>query len=409
MAEIAVVSSKKGRLQLLANQGVVGAKAALDLAESPNRFLSTVQVGITLVGVFAGAFGGATLAAELARPIALLSSLAPYSEKIAFGIVVVFITYFSLIIGELVPKRIGLRNPEATATRLAPPMIWIAKIARPVVTFLSVSTEMLLRLIGFKSEKPPTVSEEEVKVLMQEGVRAGAFNFVESQIVHQALELDQLQVRDIMTPRPKVIWLNVSDPHDKVWHKIVVSNHSNFPVYQGDRDHVVGIVSVKAIYANVAAALPVQLKDLAVPPLVVPGSQTVIQLVETFKKTGKHIGMVADEFGGIIGLLTLHDVMEAIIGELPSLDARSRPNAKKRDDGTWIIDGMLDLESVEKALPGFKSAASDDAQTLAGYMMKAFGRVPAEGDQLKVDGYIFEVLDMDRHRIDKVLVLPAPK
>lgn len=407
MAEISVVSSKKGRLRLLADQGRLSAKAALELAESPNRFLSTVQVGITLVGIFAGAFGGATLAAKLAGPISSVAVLAPYADKISFGIVVALITYFSLVLGELVPKRVGLRDPEGIAMRVAMPMNWLSRMVSPLVTFLSASTDGLLRLVGFKADKEATVSEEEVKVLMQEGVRAGAFHNVESNIVHNALELDRLQVREIMTPRPKVIWLNVNDPHEQIWHKIVVSNHSYFPVYEGDRDHVVGIVSVKSIYAHLAAGIPVHLKDLAVAPLVVPASQTVLQLVEVFKKTGKHIAMVTDEFGSIVGLLTMNDVMEAIVGEIEPQDARSRPNAKKRDDGTWLIDGMLDLESVERALPDFKISAESrgDAQTLAGFMMKMFGHVPKEGQQIKAHGYTFEVLDMDRHRIDKVLVL----
>lgn len=409
MAEIAVVSSKKGRLRLLAEQGRSSAMTALELAEAPNRFLSTVQVGITLVGIFAGAFGGATLASKLAAPIGAVTALAPYADKIAFAIVVAVITYFSLVLGELVPKRVGLSNPEGIAMRLAAPMNWLSKFAHPLVTFLSASTDGLLGLIGFKPEKEAAVSEDEVRVLMQEGVRAGAFQNVESNIVHNTLELDQLEVREIMTPRPKVIWINVNDPHEQVWHKIVVSNHSYFPVYERDRDHVVGLVSVKAIYAHLAANIPIKLKDLAVPPLVVPATQTVLQLVEVFKKSGKHIAMVTDEFGSIVGLLTMNDVMEAIVGEFESQDTRSRPNAKRREDGTWLIDGMLDLEAVQRALPGFKLSAEavGDAQTLAGFMMKAFGHVPKEGEVIQAGGYTFEVLDMDRHRIDKVLVAPV--
>ncbi|MGC3957929.1 MAG: hemolysin family protein [Verrucomicrobiota bacterium] len=408
MAEIAVVSAKKARLRRLAEQGNGQAQVALELAESPNRFLSTVQIGITLVGIFAGAFGGATLAAKLTGPIAQISFLTPYADKIAFGLVVAVITYFSLVLGELVPKRFGLSNPEGIAMLVARPMNWLAKFAGPVVGFLSVSTEALLRLLGFKPEKEVTVSEEEVRVMMQEGVRAGAFNKVESQIVHSALELDQLPVREIMTPRPKVIWLNQDDPHDQIWHKIVVSNHSHFPVYRGNRDHAVGTVSVKAIYANLAAGVGVKLKDLMVAPLIVPESQTVLQLVETFKQTGKHIALATDEFGSIVGLVTLNDVMEAVVGEFPSQGERAKPEAKKRDDGSWLIDAMIDLEAVERALPGFKfgGAAYTEYQTLAGFVVKTLGHVPKEGETFEAQGYLFEVLDMDHHRVDKVLVLP---
>jgi len=409
MAEIAVVSAKKSRLRRLADQGNGKARIALELAESPNRFLSTVQIGITLVGIFAGAFGGATLATELAKPIGQIAFLADYADKIAFGMVVAIITYFSLVLGELVPKRFGLSNPEGIAMRVARPMNWLSKFAGPVVAFLSLSTEALLRLLGFKPEKEAVVSEDEVRVMMQEGVRAGAFNKVESHIVHSALELDQLPVREIMTPRPKVIWLNREDAHEQIWHKIVVSGHSHFPVYEGNRDHTVGVVSVKSIYANLAAGVGVQLKDLMVPPLIVPESQTVLQLVETFKQSGKHIALVTDEFGSLVGLVTLNDVMEAVVGEFPTQGERAKPEARKRDDGSWLIDAMIDLEAVEKALPGckFGGEAHNEYQTLAGFVVKTLGHVPKEGETFEAQGYVFEVLDMDRHRVDKVLVLPA--
>jgi putative hemolysin len=409
MAEIAVVSARKARLRRLAEQGNAKARIALELAESPNRFLSTVQIGITLVGIFAGAYGGATLATHLAGAFRHVSFLAAYAEQMAFGVVVAVITYFSLVLGELVPKRFGLSNPEGIALAVARPMNWLSKFAGPLVSFLSVSTDGLLRLLGFKAQKEAAVSEEEVRVMMQEGVRAGAFNKVASEIVHSALELDQLPAREIMTPRPKVIWLNEDDPHDQVWHKIVVSNHSHFPVYRGNRDHTVGIVSVKAIYANLAAGAGVTLRNLMVPPLVVPETQTVLQLVETFKQSGKHIALVTDEFGSIVGLVTLNDVMEAVVGEFPSQGERAKPEARRRDDGTWLIDAMIDLGSVEQALPGFRfgGQAPTEYQTLAGFVVKQLGHVPKEGETFERQGYVFEVLDMDRHRVDKVLVLPA--
>jgi putative hemolysin len=410
MAEIAVVSARKGRLRHLADQGSHSARAALDLAESPNRFLSTVQVGITLVGIVAGAFGGATLATKLAEPLARIEFLAPYADKLSFFLVVAAITYFSLVLGELVPKRVGLGNPEGIAMAVARPMNWLSGVASPLVSFLGASTEGLLRLLGFKPGKGAAASEEEVRVLMQEGLRAGSFNRVESEIVHSALELDQLRVREIMTPKRKVVWLNQADSHERIWHKIVVSNHTHFPVYERDRDHVVGIVSLKSIYAHLAAGIPVVLKNIMTTPLVVPETQIVLQLVETFKQTGRHIALVTDEFGGTVGLVTLNDVMEAVVGEFPSQGEREKPSAIERQDGTWLLDAMLDLEAVERALPGFKfgDGARTEYQTLAGFLFKRFGRVPKEGETLEIQGYIFEILDMDRHRVDKVLVLRAP-
>jgi putative hemolysin len=409
MAEIAVVSSRKSRLRRLAVQGNPRARAALELAESPTRFLSTVQIGITLVGILAGAFGGATLAAELGKGLARVGLLAPYAAEMAFVIVVAAITYCSLVVGELVPKRVGLGAPEGVAMAIAGPMTRLAKLARPAVSLLSVSTEGLLRLTGLRPAKEAAVSEEEVRVMMQEGVRAGAFNKVESQIVHRALELDQLPVREIMTPRAKVIWLNMEDPHEQIWHKIVVSDHSHFPVYEGKRDHTVGVVSVKAIYANLAAGAGVRLKDLMVRPLIVPETQTVLQLVETFKQSGKHIALVTDEYGSMVGLVTLNDVMEAIVGEFPTQGERAKPRAQRREDGSWLIDAMLDLESVEEALPEFKAGMErhSEYQTLAGYVVKRLGRVPREGETFEAEGYVFEVLDMDHHRVDKVLAWSA--
>jgi putative hemolysin len=292
---------------------------------------------------------------------------------------------------------------------MAKPMHQLSIIAGPVVKFLGASTDALLRVIGFKPANKPTVTEEEVKVMMQEGLRSGAFNKVESQIVTSALELDQLVVRDIMTPRLKVIWLNRDDTHETVWRKIVASAHSFFPVYERSRDNIVGIVAVKAIYANLATGVTPKISDLMIKPLVVPATQAVIKLLETFKQTGRHIALVTDEFGGIVGLVTLNDVMESIVGEFPSPQERLRPEAKRREDGSWLIDAMIGIEKLEKILPGltFGDEESKDYQTLAGFVVRHLGHLPKEGETFESQGYVFEILDMDRHRVDKVLVMPA--
>lgn len=410
MTEIAIVAARKGRLRALADGGNGRARLALELAESPNRFLSTVQIGISLVGILAGAFGGATVAEHLAKALREVGLAAAYSDAIGLGVVVLLITYLSLVVGELVPKRIGLSNPEGISMFVAGPMQTLSALSGPVVRFLSFSTDALLRLLAIRPHKQAAINEEEVKVLMQEGLRAGAFQKVESDIVASVLDLDHLMARDIMTPRPKVIWLNRDDPHETIWHKIVVSGHSFFPIYEGNRDHVVGVVSVKAIYANLAAGVGVKLKDLMVPPLVVPATQNVLQLVETFKKTAKHLALVADEFGGVVGLVTLNDVMEAIVGDFPSQNERAKPTAARRPDGSWLIDAMIEIEGVERALPGFKveDKENKEYQTLAGYVVKRLGHMPREGEAFEAHGYVFEVLDMDRHRVDKVLVTAAP-
>jgi putative hemolysin len=408
MTEIAIVSARKPRLRAWAGRGDVRAKAALELTESPNRFLSTVQIGITLVGIFAGAFGGATIAEQIDQALQAIPTLAKYGESIGLVVVVLPVSYLSLVLGELVPKRIGLGHPEAISLAVARPMQALATAARPLVAVLSFSTEALLRLLRIQPAADAAVTDEEVKGLMQEGLRAGAFHKVESEMVASVLDLDRLQVREIMTPRPKIIWISRQDPHDAVWHKIVVSGHSFFPVYERNRDQVVGVVSVKAIYANLAAGVGVKVADLMTKPLIVPATQTVIQLLETFKQSGIHIALVADEFGSIVGLVTLNDVMEAIVGDFPSQSERLKPAARQREDGSWLVDAMIEIEALESALPELRFGDDEgkDYQTLAGFVVKQLGHVPKEGETFEWHGYVFEVLDMDRHRVDKVLLMP---
>jgi putative hemolysin len=408
MTEMAVVSSRKARLRTLAEQGDTRARAALDLVESPNRFLSTVQVGITLVGVLAGAFGGATLAKQIALGLQSVPILAPYGEAIGIGVVVAVITFLSLILGELVPKRLALANPERIARFMARPMMRLSTLASPIVKLLSLSTDLVLRLFSVRTDLTPKVTEDEVRGLVEEGVEAGVFSRSEPQMVESVLALDRLPVKQIMTPRAKIIWLNRADAHDTIWHKIVVSAHSSFPVYEGHRDNVTGVVSVKAIYANLAAGTAVSLGDLMTPPLLVPATQTVAQLLDTFKSTGKHIALVTDEFGGIVGLVTLVDVLEAIVGDLPSQEERLKPQARPREDGSWLIDGLLEIEELEHRMGRvkFPPGPTRDYATVAGFVLAQLGRLPREGEAFDWQGYRFEVIDMDRQRVDKILAMP---
>ena len=410
MSEIAMVSVRRERLRMRAEKGDPRAKAALELAESPNRFLSTVQIGITLIGVVAGVFGGATLAEDLAGWFAKLPVLQPYSQQLALVIVVGAITFLSLVVGELAPKRIGLGYAEFIACHSARFMQRLSRLVHPLVRVLSWSTDSLLRLIPLRAKPEENVSEDEIKGLMREGLRAGAFNRVESEMVSNVLDLDRLVVRDIMTPRPKIIWLSKDDTHENIWHKVVVSRHSQFPVYQGARDNVVGVVSVKAIYANLAAGVPVQLGDLMAPPLVVPEIMAVPKLLETFRQSGSHVALASNEFGTIVGIVTLIDVMEAVVGELPSQDDRLKPDIRLRPDGTWLADALTDIGRVEEILAGFKADDPQDRdyETLAGYVVKHLGRLPREGDLVQTDRYVFEVIDMDMHRVDKVLITRSP-
>jgi len=409
MTELAVVSSRKTRLQGLAEGGDLRAKAALELATEPNRFLSTVQVGITLVGVLAGAFGGATLAEHLAAGLRQWSWLEPYAQSLALGVVVVGITYLSLVVGELVPKRIALTQPERIACFMAKPMHLLSRLAAPAVALLSGTSDFLMRLLRIRDAQSQPVIEEEVRVLMEEGRRAGVFHQAEPQIVERVMRLDRLRISDLMTPRTRIFWLHLNDPPEQVWHKVVVSGHSTFPVYESSRDHVVGIVNVKSLYAQIGAGVPLKLKDLLTPPLFAPFSQRATTLLETFRKTGRHIALVTDEYGGIAGLVTLHDLMEAVLGDFPSAEERAKPRALQRPDGSWLVDGILEMSALAQHLPFLSQVESGgrDYRTVGGWAMQHLGRVPVEGDSFTVGGWKVEVLDMDGHRVDKLLFTPT--
>jgi putative hemolysin len=389
----------------MAEKGNAGARSALVLAETPSRFLPTVQIGITLVGLLAGAFGGATLAGQVAGSLQRWPELAPYAEAIGVGVVVVVLTFLALVIGELVPKRLALSNPEVFASLMARPMDWLSRLARPGVWLLGLATDSILFLLRVKPRGKEPISEEEVTLLMQEGTHAGVFHPQEPHMVASVLAFDQRPVADIMTPRGKVIFLRRDEKHDSVWHKIVVSGHSSFPVYDGDRDHIVGVVSVKAIYANLAAGVGVNVAELMVTPLFVPTTQTVTTLLETFKRTGKHIAVAVDERDRFVGLITLVDVLEAIVGEIPTLEERLKPEARRRDDGSWLVDGRFDLAKLLQLLNGGveRETSAGPKQTVADFVRARLGTDAPEGAVLAFEGWRFEVLDCDGERIDKLL------
>jgi putative hemolysin len=407
MSEMALVSARKSRLRVLAAGGDVGAGVALELAESPNRFLPAVQLGITLVGLLAGAFGGITIAEQIAAALKPLPALTQYAEAIGVGVVVVSLTFLSLVIGELVPKRLALANPELIASRMARPVDFLSRFSRPVVRLLSISTDLVLCLLRTQPQKAPVISDDEVKVLLQEGLRAGVFHEAEPSMVESVLAFDQRPVRDIMTPREKVVFLNKNDAHEAVWHKIVVSGHSNYPVYEGRRDCVLGVVSVKAIYAHLAAGMPVRLSDLMLPPLTVPATLTVTAMLEAFRKHRRHIAVVIDSAGAVAGLVTLVDVLEAIVGEIPSWEQRLEPEARRREDGSWLVDGSFRLAKLEEQL-GLKVAAPE-GESVGAFAAAQLGSTAREGASFVWRDQQFEIMDMDQDRIDKVLVTPKPR
>jgi putative hemolysin len=411
MAETALISARKTRLRELADEGDRRAAQALDLAERPDRFLSTVQVGITLITILQGAAAGDQTRALLASAISRLAFLEPYADRIAFSLVVVGITLASVVLGELVPKRIALANPDRIARNVAGPIGALTRASNFLVHLLSWSTDRILKIFGLGKAQDQSVSEGEINDLVQQGLRTGAFNPTETEMVAGVLALDQLAVTAIMTPRPKMVFLNLDDPDEVNWRKIVTSGHSRYPVYTLHRDQVVGVVAVKAIWANSAFGLPASLKSVMSPPLIVPESMTVILLIEQFRKTGQHLALVTDEFGAIQGLVTMIDVMEAIAGDLPEKGRRAAPEARQREDGSWLIDATLlvpefkDLLKLED-LPHEETA---EYKTVGGFVMTYFGRIPRAGDHFDHAGWRIEVIDMDRHRIDKLLATRLPE
>ncbi|MBA2352955.1 MAG: HlyC/CorC family transporter [Burkholderiales bacterium] len=406
MSEMAIVSARKARLQQLADEGRARAKVALDLANEPGNFLSTVQIGITLIGILSGAFGGALFSQQLAVYVARVPALAEHSEAIALTIVVAVITYFSLILGELAPKRLALLNPELIASLVARPMRMLSKIASPLVSFLSVSTSLVLRVIGAKASTEPPVTQEEIHVLIEQGAEAGVFERAEQDLVRNIFRLDELRVGAIMVPRLDVVFLDLEDSVDRISENIIGSVHSRFPVCKGGVDTVLGVVHSKDLLAASLAGKPLDLAAALRPPLYVPDSVSAMELLEMFKKTRTHIALIVDEYGDLQGLVTLNDVMEAIIGDIPSGDLPEESLAVQREDGSWLLDGMLSIEKLKELfdLDKLPYEESGNYHTVGGFVMMRLGRVPKKADYTDWSGWRFEVVDMDKNRVDQVLV-----
>lgn len=411
MSEMALVSARKGRLQQLANQGDVKARIALELVTSPNQFLSTVQIGITLIGIFAGAFGGATIAEKLEKHLKLIPLLAPHSGAIALVLVVVIITYLSLVFGELVPKRLALNEPEHIATSVAVQMQSLAKIAAPGVNLLSNSTEIVLHLLGIVPSKEPTVTEEEIKILIEQGTEAGTFEEAEQEMLNRVFCLGDRRVSQLMTPRPEIVWLDLENSSEVNRQKVINSTHTRFPVCQGGIDNVIGVVQVNTLLARSLVDQPFDLTSSLQQPLFVPESTWALKVLELFKQSSPDLALVVSEYGVLQGLVTLNDVLEAIIGEIPSVDHSNDSQIVQRDDGSWLVDGMLPIEDFKKffglaELPGEKRG---NYYTLGGFVITHLGRIPSAADHFDWQGMRFEVMDMDGKRVDKILVIPLTK
>ena len=410
MSEMAIVSARKTRLQQRAEAGSKGALAALKLNEEPTRFLSTVQVGITLIGILSGAFGGATIADELAAVLAGYPWLAPYSQALGVLIVVIPLTYLSLVIGELVPKRIALSNADALAIRVAAPMNRLARLATPLVAVLSVSTEAVLRLLGIRPAAGGQVTEEDIKMMIFEGTQVGVFEEAEQEIVARVFRLGDRKVSSLMTHRTEMVWLDVNDTLDENLAKVIEAGHSRYLVCDEVPDDVLGVVQVKDLFVWREQGQALELRALLRPALFVPEAMAALELLETFRRKKSHFAVVVDEYGGIAGLVTINDVLEAIVGDIPTVEDQGEPDVVRREDGSLLLDGGLPVEVLKELLDLDELPGEDEDgyDTIGGMLMAQLERIPSAGDTLDWRGWRFEVMDMDGYRVDKVLASPRP-
>lgn len=406
MSELAIVSSRRVRLQHLAARGNAGARAALRLIGHPARFLATVQVGITLIGIVAGAFGGATLAAPLGHWLDGFPAIAPHGESIAIVAVVAVITYLSLVIGELVPKRVALRSPERVAVRVARPMLVLSQIGAPAVWLLGSSTELVLRLLGIKGGREETVSEEEVRALITEGTRAGVFAPQEKAMIEGVLRLADRTVRATMTPRADVVWIDLEDPPEVQHERIRTARHTRLLLCRRDIDELVGVVSTGDLLHRVLAGGALDLEAAAVRPLIVHESLPVLRLLEMLRSAPINLAVVVDEYGSLQGVVTPSDILETVAGAVPERGEAVEAHVVQRDDGSWLVDGTMPADEFEDrlALRGIKETGEFD--TIAGFVLWQLGRLPKAGDHFTWNRWRFEVVDMDGRRIDKLLVTP---
>ena len=407
MAEIALVSARPARLQPLVAQGSRGAVAALELKSDPSRLLATVQIGITIIAVLSGTIGEATLGDTLQRYLIEQGGfLAQYAGAISMAIVVTGISYLSLILGELVPKRIALIHPEPIAAALARFMSGMARIGAPLEMLLSATTDLILRVLPVRGE-PPAVTDEEIAFMLREGVAAGHIPPAETAIVEMALRLGDRRVSSVMTPRTQIEFLDLGDPADELRRQIRESAYSRFPVVRGGVDQLAGIVQDKDLLAACLAGEAFDLKPALRQPLFLPNTVSVLRALEMFKSSREPMALVVDEYGDLEGLVTLTDILEALVGDIPEIGDTDQ-RIVRREDGTWLIDGMVSLDEVKQLLAVSSLPGEDpDFHTLGGYMMARLHRVPMVADRVTAGDLLFEIVDMDGRRVDRVLIMPT--
>jgi putative hemolysin len=407
MFEVALVSSRKHRLQDLADKGSRGARTALNLLKEPEKMLSIVQSGITLVSIISGAYGGITLTESLAGTILLIGIGSSYAHIISVFIVVSGITYFTLIFAELLPKTIALSNPEKFAVSLSPFMHYIGMLIYPLVFILSISIKFLVGLLGLKKSTEPPVTEEELKILIKQGSEHGVIEEEESEMIREVFKFGDKTAYHLMTPSADIVFLDKNDPEEVILDRVLNSSFSRFPVCDDSIDHVIGIVAVKDILRNYTLRKQINLLETLSAPLYIPEVMPALDVIELFREKKVHIGIVVNEFGTTEGLITLHDISESILGDFPALLENEPPEIFRREDGSMLVDGTIQLDDLKDALKIYEFPVSTDSEnisTLGGLSMILLNKVPEVGDIFDLSGYHFEIVDMDGQRVDKVLV-----
>jgi putative hemolysin len=401
MAEIALVSARKARLEAQANKGDKKAKDALALANHPDHFLSTVQIGITLIGILTGIYSGDKITGDIEVFVAQFPALAPYSKGIATTVVVILITYFSLVFGELIPKRIGLSSPEKIAKFVAGPMRIVSWITFPFIWLLTQSTRLITKIFNVKSDDSQ-VTEEEIKAIINEGTEQGTLEETEQEIIERVFHLSDRNITSLMTHRSDIVWFNTTDTEETIREKILKEPHSIYPICEGEIDNIKGVISLKDLYTNNDN---IPFKNLMRPALFVPENNTAFKVMEKFKESQLHSCFIVDEYGSVLGMITLKDILEAIIGDMPQHDD-DEYEVIKRDDGSFLVDGQLPfydfLSYFDKT--DWMNEGEQEFDTIAGFILHKLKRIPIASDKLEWNGFDFEIMDMDGHRIDKVLV-----
>lgn len=408
MSELAIVSARKVRLQQAARQGDRKAQSALNLANRPNDFFSTVQVGITLITLLSGALGQETLTELVTQGFSQIPAIAPYGPRLAPLLAIALLTYFSLILGELVPKQLASIMPEAIAKQIAGPMQGLSRLATPIVKILTFSTKTVTQLLGIQPSNEPSVTEEEIRAFIQQGTEEGTLDQAEREIMERVFKLGDRRVNEIMTPRPEVVWLDLAHSSEENQRKIARASYRRLPVCRGELDQVLGLVNINDLLARSLSEQPLDLTVNLEQPLVVPEGMRSLRILERFKQSRIHTALVVDEYGIVQGLITLGDILEALVGDVPSLDQPESEEALQREDGSWLMDGLMDVDAALGRVGLVETADPRGSyQTLGGFVIHHLGRVPRASEKFVWSGFEFEVVDMDGNRVDKVLVRQA--